>query len=158
MSDQKNNSGRRFIQNLRLVNRDFPWLWAVCRRWDFVDDEIKIIRGKYNRKNVLWPSLIARASVLRKKGLDSVFILIGIGVYVQEVREVCFRDGLSLADCIKSEIPDGYAVSNIVEANKCQALQPGDPELILRVHCLPDHVYFNYMVEEAKRFANGEPL
>jgi len=45
---EKDAKHRRILQNLQLINHDFPWLWAIRNPWNPALDEIKVLGGDAN--------------------------------------------------------------------------------------------------------------
>lgn len=51
------------VQQERLVNRDFPWLWAVRSHWFFPSEDIRIIYPDRYLTNLLWNKCSAEREI-----------------------------------------------------------------------------------------------
>ncbi|KKU94233.1 MAG: hypothetical protein UY26_C0002G0015 [Candidatus Jorgensenbacteria bacterium GW2011_GWA1_48_13] len=98
------------IQHERLVNRDFPWLWAVRSEWDFPAQEMTVqYAGKYNPllkaflayNDSILKEIWVRVEVKHPRGKDYT------GYSFSAVRKVDEPRDRSWAEAILCRVPYG---------------------------------------------------
>ncbi|MDP3986272.1 MAG: hypothetical protein Q8P77_02490 [Candidatus Veblenbacteria bacterium] len=115
---------RKTTQNARLINQDFPWLWAVKNNWCPAWTQITIMNADKEHEPALRHFLSLPCTITSFRAPDNYQVWIHYGtlfdknlVYnwskVMRIEILAFVDR-NIAKEILESIPAGYSVMNIV--------------------------------------------
>ena len=139
---------RRVSQNTRLVNREFPWMWAVSAKWHLPEHDIKVLHH-----GALELKLTSKPSAIQSGHLLKVFIYIQRHPDWYEVIEVELREDCSLAECIGNHFSCGELVLYVVAVFD----PPHEWRRVYHIYCpAKEPGHHNSLIVNASRMARGE--
>ncbi|MBU1074624.1 hypothetical protein KJ705_00920 [Patescibacteria group bacterium] len=113
---RKDDWEKHSAQIRRIVNKDFPWMWAVSHSWLLSEQDIVVLRGPVQWQP-LCQQLRADCQIPEndpRGALIQAFIYVRESVVSHTVREVQLHPDKPLATCIYESFTAGEAVLNIV--------------------------------------------